>query len=92
MKDSSEAVIMQVADKLHIVELIKDFRVPDLKQLLSFAGKSKSGNKPECFTRCLTIPFNEDSNRKISEIHGYFNIIPYSITNKKSLKISFYQF
>ena len=61
---------MLVEDKSFFVDLITEFRVDDLKKLLSFAGKSKLCYlKAEYFSECLVLPFNEQVKTKILEIH-----------------------
>lgn len=71
MPVSSNVVIMQVSDKSDLVKLIKEFRVVDLKKLLSFVNKSKTGLKEECYSKCLMIPFNEEIDKQIKEIYKY---------------------
>ncbi len=56
------------SDKEWITEMIKSFRVQDLREFCGFAGLPKSGVKKNLLDRCLKISLTEENIAKIKDI------------------------
>jgi hypothetical protein len=55
--------------ELSTLDMIKLFRVQDLKELCAFVSLPKSGVKQTLLERCLKISLSDENIKKIKEIY-----------------------